>query len=305
MFTQEDIDLLARKGITPEKVETQLECFRTGFPFLKLKDSASVKYGVMSMTEQEADHYKEVWNNYLNGDKQILKFVPASGAASRMFKDLFDFLDSNKNKPEPAFEKKFFDTIDKFAFYSDLDAACIKNEGKSIKELMEAGEYKSVVANLLEEKGLNYGNLPKGLLKFHSYVSDNRTAMEEHLVEGALYAANQSGIVNLHFTVSPEHEPLFKALVAEKVKQYEDMFDVKYDISFSVQKSSTDTVAVDSANNPFRDNGKMLFRPGGHGALIANLHDIDADVVFVKNIDNVLPDKFKPQTVNLNKIICG
>ena len=105
MFTQEDIDLLARKGITPEKVETQLECFRTGFPFLKLKDSASVKYGVMSMTEQEADHYKEVWNNYLNGDKQILKFVPASGAASRMFKDLFEFLDSNKNKPETAFEK--------------------------------------------------------------------------------------------------------------------------------------------------------------------------------------------------------
>ena len=154
-----------------------------------------------------------------------------------------------------------------------------------------------MVAALLETAGLNYGALPKGLLKFHKYPEGPRTPLEEHLVEGALYAANKSGKVNVHFTVSPEHRALFKALVDEKATAYARKYGVDYNISFSEQKPSTDTVAADMENKPFRDNGKLLFRPGGHGALIENLNDLDADVIFIKNIDNVVPDRLKADTV--------
>ena len=218
----------------------------------------------------------------------------------------YEFLSADYNEPQNAFEKKFFDDIRKFAFYDALNRACIENEAKDIPALIALGQYKAVVSNLLESKGLNYGQLPKGLLLFHSYPQTARTAMEEHLAEGAMYAKNNAGEVNIHFTVSPEHKALFEQLVAAKTGDYEEKFSVKYDISFSVQKPSTDTIAADMENNPFRDkNGNLLFRPGGHGALIENLNDVDADVVFVKNIDNVVPDSFKCSTVIFKKVIAG
>lgn len=305
MFTQEDRALLQKKGISEEKVEKQLESFRTGFPYLTLKGGASTDFGIMAIGEEEMASYLNVWNQYLHENKQILKFVPASGAASRMFKDLFEFLESEKGEPETAFEKKFFAELSRFAFYDDLNAACLKNEGKDINGLLEAKQYKSIVENLLSEKGLNYGNLPKGLLKFHSYADGNRTAMEEHLVEGALYAANDNGNVNLHFTVSPEHQPLFEALTEEMKGKYEQQFNVRYQISFSVQKSSTDTIAADAHDQPFRDKGRLLFRPGGHGALIENLNEMVADVIFIKNIDNVVPDRLKDVTVKYKQLLGG
>lgn len=232
--------------------------------------------------------------------------MPASGAASRMFKNLYEFLSADYQVPTTAFEQKFFNEIEKFAFYKALDEKCVQNAGKDIPALKAAGEYKEIVANLLETKGLNYGQLPKGLLLFHTYPESVRTAMEEHLAEGAMYAKNNAGEVNIHFTVSPEHQALFEQLVAEKAGAYEDQFSVKYDVSFSIQKPSTDTVAAAMDNTPFRDkNGKLLFRPGGHGALIENLNDVDADVVFIKNIDNVVPDSFKCATVIYKKVIAG
>ena len=163
------------------------------------------------------------------------------------------------------------------------------NTGKNIDALMAGKDYKPIVANLLEAAGLNYGALPKGLLKFHRYADGVRTPLEEHLVEGALYAAGRTGKVNVHFTVSTEHRELFTKLVEEKVAVYAKKYGVEYDVSFSEQKPSTDTVAADMENKPFRDKGKLLFRPGGHGALIENLNDLDADVIFIKNIDNVVP----------------
>ena len=186
-----------------------------------------------------------------------------------------------------------------------MNAACEKNNGKGIDALVAEGNYKAVVANLLEGAGLNYGALPKGLLKFHSYEDGVRTPLEEHLVEGALYAAGKTGKVNVHFTVSTEHRELFKALVEEKVAAYAAKYGVEYLVSFSEQKPSTDTVAADMENKPFRDNGKLLFRPGGHGALIENLNDLDADVIFIKNIDNVVPDRLKDETVAYKKLIAG
>ena len=296
-FTQADRDLLMQKGISESQIEEQLSCFKTGFPFLKLKSPASIGNGILSLNEKESEHYLEIWEKYLSRNPVIVKFVPASGAASRMFKNLFEFLDADYVVPTTDFEKKFFNNITHFAFYNDLNAICIKNEGQDIPTLIAEQKYKLIIANLLLEKGLNYGALPKGMLKFHNYGDINRTAMEEHLAEGALYARNAAGNVNVHFTVSKEHLPYFKQLVSEKQSDYEKKFNVKYSVSFSEQKPSTDTIAADMQNEPFRDNGKLVFRPGGHGALIENLNDIDADVIFIKNIDNVVPDKIKDSTV--------
>lgn len=307
MLTHEDKELLAKKGISEEKIAEQLACFEKGFPFLKLSAAASVENGgIMLAAEADQQRYLAAWDAYKAGDKKIVKFVPASGAASRMFKNMFEFLGADYNVPTTDFEKKFFDHIHNFAFYNDLNAACMDNTGKNIDALIAEKNYKAVVANLLEAAGLNYGSLPKGLLKFHRYADGVRTPLEEHLVEGALYAAGKSGDVFVHFTVSTEHRELFQKLVDSKAAEYAAKYGVNYHISFSEQKPSTDTVAADMENKPFRDkDGKLLFRPGGHGALIENLNDLDADVVFIKNIDNVVPDRLKDDTVTYKKLLAG
>jgi len=295
---------LSKKGISAEQVAEQLKTFKTGFPFLKIEAAATIGKGVLAPSQQEIDEYLKVWDNYCAEGNAILKFVPASGAASRMFKDLFAFLSAEYDVPTTDFEKNFFANIEKFAFYGDLDETCRKNKGLSVKELVEGGQYKDVVFNLLDFTGMNYGSLPKGLLKFHTYDCCSRTSAEEHFVEGALYAATD-GVVKLHFTVSPNHKALFEELVAERKAYYEEKFGVKYDITFSEQKQCTDTIAVDAENAPFRENGAIVFRPGGHGALIENLNDIDADVIFIKNIDNVVPDRLKADTVTYKKLLAG
>lgn len=304
MISKADQALLSKKGISAEQVSEQLKTFKTGFPFLKIEAAATIGKGVLAPTQQEIDGYLKVWDNYCAEGNAILKFVPASGAASRMFKDLFAFLSAEYDVPTTDFEKNFFANIEKFAFYGDLDETCRKNKGLSVKELVESGQYKDVVFNLLDFTGMNYGSLPKGLLKFHTYECCPRTSAEEHFVEGALYAATD-GVVKLHFTVSPNHKALFEELVAERKAYYEEKFGVKYDITFSEQKQCTDTIAVDAENAPFRENGAIVFRPGGHGALIENLNDIDADVIFIKNIDNVVPDRLKADTVTYKKLLAG
>lgn len=307
MFTAKDLELLSEKGISEKQIEEQLACFRKGFPFLEIADSASVEKGILVISKEQQISYIEAWDAYLADNKKIVKFVPASGAASRMFKNLYEFLSATYDVPTTSFEKSFFEGLTRFAFYDKLNETCLKNEDEYIPTLLANGKYKAIVENLLNEKGLNYGQLPKGLLLFHT-AADNkiRTAMEEHLAEGAMYAKNNAGEVNIHFTVSPEHKSLFEQLVAKKKEDYENKFSVKYDVSFSVQKPSTDTLAADMNNEPFRDNkGNLLFRPGGHGALIENLNDINADVVFVKNIDNVVPDSFKCSTVIYKKVLAG
>ncbi len=306
MLTQQDKELLAEKHISEETLNKQLEQFKTGFPFLKLAGAASPEKGIMVTDNRQQSDYLEAWDNYLKGNHSVLKFVPASGAASRMFKNLFEFLDSESGVPENDFIKTFFANISHFAFYDALNDSCVVNEGMTIEDLVDEDDYKAVVACLLEDSGLNYGKLPKGLLQFHAYTDSVRTPLEEHLVEGALYAAGKDGKVNVHFTVSPEHRKLFEELVEAKKGEYELKYGVKYNITFSEQKSSTDTVAATLDNEPFRnDDGSMLFRPGGHGALIENLNDLDADVIFIKNIDNVVPDRLKEPTVKFKKIIAG
>lgn len=305
MLSQEDLKQIAAKGISEESINAQLDEFKTGFPFLRLEAAASIGHGIIAPLANERNYYVGAWNDYKAEGKRVVKFVPASGAASRMFKDMFAFLSATYDDPTTDFEKRFFDNIERFAFYGELNQVCINNEGKDIKSLMAAGNYKAVVANMLEGKGLNYGQLPKGLLLFHNYPEGARTPMEEHLVEGALYAAS-NGEAHVHFTVSHEHIQLFKQKVADKADTYANKYGIKYDITFSEQKPSTDTLAANPDNTPFRDaDGRLVFRPGGHGALIENLNEIDADVVFIKNIDNVVPDRLKPDTVEYKQVIAG
>lgn len=305
MLSQEDLKQIALKGVSEEQIETQLAQFKTGFPFLKLEAAASIGHGIVAPDDTERASYEKAWTDYKAEGHRIVKFVPASGAASRMFKNMFAFVSADYNEPTTDFEKKYFDNIDKFAFYDELNEQCIKNEGKNIPELIAEGSYKAVAANMLEAKGLNYGQLPKGMLLFHKYDDGARTPMEEHLVEGALYAASE-GKAHVHFTVSHEHMPLFKDKVEKKLKKYADKYGIEYNITFSEQKPSTDTVAANPDNTLFRTKGgSLLFRPGGHGALIENLNEIDADIIFIKNIDNVVPDRLKGDTVEYKQVIAG
>ena len=305
MLTEKDLKQIAQRGISKEQLETQLKEFETGFPFLKLEAAASVGNGIVAPNENERKEYVDAWEAYKAEGHRVVKFVPASGAASRMFKNMFAFVDANYDVPTTDFEKKYFDEIEKFAFYDALNDVCVKNEGMGIKALMAEGKYKAVAANMLKPEGLNYGQLPKGMLLFHKYAEGARTPMEEHLVEGALYAAS-NGEAHVHFTVSHDHLAYFKAKVAEKADMFAKKYGIKYDITFSEQKPSTDTVAAKPDNTPFRESdGSLLFRPGGHGALIENLNEIKADVIFIKNIDNVVPDRLKPETVEWKQVIAG
>ena len=304
-MTEQDLKQIAARGITEQQVEHQLEQFKTGFPFLKLEAAASIGNGIIAPNQEEKEEYVKAWNEYKAAGRKIVKFVPASGAASRMFKNMFAFVDAPYDVPTTDFEKEYFDNIKKFAFREALCDQCKKNEGKNIKTLLAEGNYKAIARNMLSKDGLNYGNLPKGLLLFHSYEEGPRTPMEEHLVEAALYASS-NGEANVHFTVSHDHIELFKQKVAECADKYAEKYNVKFNISFSEQKPSTDTIAANPDNTPFRDeDGSLVFRPGGHGALIQNLNDIDADVVFIKNIDNVVPDRLKGDTVEYKQVIAG
>lgn len=305
MLTEKDLKQIAERGISEKQVEAQLKQIAEGFPFLKLEAAASTEKGILTPSNDEKAQDIKAWDNYKAEGHKVVKFVPASGAASRMFKNMFAFADADYDVPTTDFEKTFFDHIRDFAFKKELCNKCKENEGKDIKTLMADGEYKAIAKNMLEAKGLNYGQLPKGLLLFHNYEDGPRTPMEEHLVEAALYASS-NGEANVHFTVSHEHLPLFKAKVAEKEEKYAEKYGVKYNISFSEQKPSTDTIAANVDNTPFRnEDGSLLFRPGGHGALIENLNEIDADVVFIKNIDNVVPDRLKASTVEWKQILAG
>ncbi len=305
MFTQEDKALFKQKGISEQQIEVQLQNFKTGFPYLRLKAAAGVGNGVMRLTEEEVASCQRAWERYLGEGHSVTKFVPASGAASRMFKDMFAFLSADYSAPKTAFEKEFFAGIESFAFYPALDDACRVNEGKGVAALVAEGDYKAVVRNMLMPEGLGYGSLPKGLLQFHAYEDSARTPFEEHLVEAALYAGSK-GVCDVHFTVSHEHRELFETLSSRVVPEMEARYGVKYHVSMSEQKPSTDTIAVDKDNAPFReDDGSLLFRPGGHGALIQNLSDLESDVVFIKNIDNVVPDSLKGDTVVWKQVIAG
>ncbi|MDR0732437.1 MAG: DUF4301 family protein [Dysgonamonadaceae bacterium] len=301
-----DTKQLEEQGISPAQIEEQLARFKTGFPRLSIHAPASVEKGVRRISEDAQKVFIQKWEKHLQSDEKIMLFIPASGAASRMFKDLFEFLDSDADEPENPMLQKFFENLTDFAFYHELNAVCIENEGVTVHALSTQHRYKEIARNLLSEAGLNYGQLPKALILFHTYPRGSRTAMEEHSVEGAAYACNGKNEVRLHFTVAPQHRALFQETVDWQLPIYAKRFGVKYLVGFSKQKPSTDTIAADAANEPFRDaDGRLLFRPGGHGALLENLNELGADVVFIKNVDNVAHDACKRLIVRYKKLLAG
>jgi len=300
MFTDKDLKQFSDKGINKKNVEEQINNFKKGFPYVNIIDAATINLGLIKLSNDNVNKYVKIYED-ISGKEKTVKFVPASGAASRMFKQLFEFIDVEN----PSFDDKgfnsvynFFKEIENFAFYNDLKNSC--SQGVDFKR-----DHKLILSCLLDKKSMNYGNLPKGLLKFHKYKNKSRTPAEEHLVEGAEYS-HSNGNVNIHFTISPEHKRDFVKHINKVKKEYEKKYNVKFNIDFSIQKPATDTIAVDLQNNPFRNkDNSILFRPGGHGALIENLNDIDADIIFVKNIDNVVPDKLKKDTITYKKALAG
>lgn len=289
MFKKEDLAQMQAHGVTSESAEIQLKNFRQGFPCLPVVRAASCGDGILSLTPEQmteaAARYEAA-----SGCLSVVKFVPASGAATRMFKDLFEFVREGRRTPVV---EELLANLDRFAFWPEL------------RSLVGADADERTTVGQIVTEGLCYGETPKGLVSFHRYGDEVRKAVEEHLVEGAMYAA-AAGEVKIHFTVSPEHRIHFEALLDQKIPVYEARYGVKYRISFSEQRPSTDTLAVNPDLSPFRqENGQLLFRPAGHGALIENLGEIDADLVFVKNIDNVTTDARRGDTILYKKALAG
>ena len=309
-FTPADLEQLKAKGISEPQVEAQLERFRTGFPYLRIESPSAPGAGMLAVDKDLAEACHARWEGFLADGGDVLKFVPASGAASRMFKALFAFVNGDEAAPAPGTPvAQLVEKIKDFAFYNELQqtVGAVYGAGTTVESLIEAGRYKDLVAAIIKGEGMNYGQLPKALLTFHKYADGTvRTALEEQLAEGAQTAASKGGKVRLHFTVSSNHRTLFEAKLRDAIPAMEQRFGVKYEVTLSEQKPSTDTIAVTPDNELFRDDeGRLVFRPGGHGALIENLNDIDATVVFVKNIDNVVADSHRASTIDYKQLLGG
>ncbi|MCL4483892.1 MAG: DUF4301 family protein [Bacteroidetes bacterium] len=310
MFTATDQEQIRARGGSLPEILNQISHFEKGFPYLKIVDVAAIGNGITRLSEDDCSKMVSFYESQLEKGVVSVKFVPASGAASRMFQSLFSFLGEASTNQEAELllgkekhksVRQFFDQLSKFAFYP-----LVLEKLGTLSDPQGKMKYLEILRAVLSPKGLNYGFLPKGLLDFHSYAGLSRTPAEEHLVEGALYGTDAQGVVRIHFTVSPEHLPFFKKKCEMAASIFEDRYEVTYDISFSEQKPSTDTIAVDENNAPFRTTeGKLFFRPGGHGALLENLNDLQADLIFVKNIDNVVPDRLKDETIKYKKALAG
>ena len=302
MFSQKDLQQIRSKGISIDDINQQIKHFQLGFPYADITIAATPGKGIMLLSEGDQKHYTDV---YLDNapDFRIIRFVPASGAASRMFKSLFGALENLEGKSaeeqkqwvsEKKEIRKFFKKLEKYPFFEDL-------------RIPEGGKADEILRQLLGEEGLNYGGKPKGLLKFHKYrEEDRRTAFEEHVREAVKYCISRDRMVRMHLSVSPDHLDGFQTEAARILPEIERENEVSINLSFSFQKPETDTIAVDQENEPFRNpDGSLHFRPGGHGALIHNLDALDGDIVFISNIDNVAPDRMKNLRIKQKQVLGG
>jgi hypothetical protein len=314
ILTTDDQRQIAERGMNLKDVEKQLQNFQDGFPPIPLVAAATVKHGIQQVTAKKIEELVELYRLY-SEDHKVVKFVPASGAASRMFKHLYEFrsvyrgtsedqLDLLKDRgPDSVYY--FFENIREFSFFPKFMDAC-ENRGLDFETIMNESRYEKILNTLLTEKGMEFGNLPKALIPFHTYGDEVRTAFAEHLTEAAHYAITGKKHCYIHFTSLPQHVELMETHFREIQKSYEEKFNIEYHISYSIQQPSTDVLAVDGDNNPFRDeSGNLVFRPGGHGALLNNLNKLDADLLIIKNIDNVCHDRFKEDTYTYKMVLSG
>jgi Domain of unknown function (DUF4301) len=302
-WSEGDRQSIAAQELTIEEVGRQLALFRRGVPSVRLNRPCVAGDGIVVIPESERPSllaaYEEARRTH-----RLTKFVPASGAASRMFRDWYRYLAEGGFADEAA-RTAFAGDLKRYAFFPDLRAT-IAAAGQDLESLIRKGEDASILKSFLTEEGLNYGCLPKALLKFHAYPEGSRTALEEHLVEAALYARDAENVSRVHFTVSREHESAVRTLLARVIRDYESRLDTVFAVGISTQDPATDTIAVDPENRPFRDDrGKPVFRPGGHGSLLRNLNLLDEDIIFLKNIDNTVPDRLKAETSLWKKLLAG
>ncbi len=303
MLSPSDIEYIRSRGTTEEKIARQIERFRRGATAVTLDRPATVGDGILRVAEDEKPRLAALHDEAARAGR-CLKFVPASGAATRMFKDWHAVLNRGGFGSRAEFDA-FAESLPRYAFYGDL-CEVLSRAGRVEAKPGAVGAEREILDFILNDRGLNYACKPKALLKFHRYADAARTALEEHLVEAALYVKDAQGLCRVHVTVSAEHLEPVRALIRQVRGDHERRLGVRYDIGLSVQSESTDTIAVDLDNRPFRArDGRLLFRPGGHGALLYNLHAIQGDIVFVKNIDNVVPDRLKDTTVLYKKILGG
>ena len=301
---------------SPEKIISQIKLFEEGITPIKLLRPCKIGDGIKLLSEAEKKSYLDIFKKALE-EGRIIKFVPASGAATRMFKKLLSlrarfgkiefnklnkFADDGDEDCRSALE--FYKNIHRFAFFENLSILA-ESKGKKLSKIIAEKNVPELIGLLTDQDGLNYSNLPKGCILFHSYSNGSRTAFEEHIVEAINYSANKDKTVKVHFTISPEHEEEIKKIFNSFLQNYKDD-GYKFEIEFSFQSPKTDTISVTMDNKPFSDaNGNLLFRPGGHGALLKNLNELKADIISIKNIDNIVPDHLKEETYNYKKIIGG
>jgi nicotinamide riboside kinase len=311
-FTERDLSHIKEKGITPQKVEQQIANFKRGNVVIKVREAATLKNGILTVSDAEK---KRLIHLYQNKKEQlnILKFVPASGAATRMFKAFYNFLDEFNPKEEELefyLERKndpklelFFSRMKELPFYED-GLEILKRKYPDFEALSEAKQQLLFVQVMLQKEGLGLGDYPKGLVPFHKYDGHQASAFEEHLWETAAFGAS-GDLVRIHFTVAEDHREKFEKEAHRVKPEIEKETGKKFEITYSYQNPKTDTIAVTKENEPFRDeNGELFFRPGGHGALIGNLNK-EADLVFIKNIDNVVIPKNRAILAEYKEMLAG
>lgn len=315
-FTEQDIIQIRNRGMTPETVASQIRAFERGFPKMTLIRPCTPGDGIRKFLPEDMQRLDDRFSR-ATLDGRVMKFVPASGAASRMFKSLLSVLNraslpdltkdpekGNAKDAEYDDFRTFIQEIRSFAFFGDLKSTLSK-DGYDLETLLLEGGYRTILEYALTPAGLNLSGIPKGLIKFHDYTGHSRTPIEEHLVEAVTYTRDGEGVARIHFTVSPEHETEVRKHI-DKVRTLYEKAETRLDISISLQLPSTDTIAVDMDNRPFRDSaGRLVFRPGGHGVLLDNIRQLQGDIIFVKNIDNVVPDTHKEDTILYKRALGG
>ena len=313
MFSKKDIIQIEKKGLTLKKVQAQIQVFRNGLPFVNIKEAATIGNGILKLKKEEETYFTNLFESNRN-KVTLLKFVPASGAATRMFKFLFEFLkeyDPEKESINAYINKNkamnimlFFVGMEKFPFYNEVHHKT-KSRLSNYEKLSNREQQLEFIKTMLDEEFLNLSHYPKGLLPFHAYKGHNASAFEEHLFEAALYAVS-NGKANLHFTISEKHQHKFDGEYKRIAQIVENKTQTQFNLSFSFQKESTDTIAVTPDYEPLREEGgRLVFRPAGHGALIENLNDQNADVIFLKNIDNVVVFKYEKEVAYYKKTLAG
>ena len=311
-FTKSDLKQIENKGISEQEILDQIAIFKNGIPFIDLRDPATIGHGIEQYGEEELQKYTSIFEEKCDG-LDLLKFVPASGAATRMFKFLFQFLEDynpNQESINAYINRKnaqdlrlFFVALDSFPFYNNVRQKLVKtynDEGHDINI-----NRVRFVKMMLEKEGFHYGNYPKGLFPFHAYQDRIASAFEEHLFEASLYIKAKDK-ARLHFTISENHYQNFNDEFERIADTIEKKTTTSFECTYSFQSPTTDTIALHLDNTPFRDeNNQLVFRPGGHGALIANLNALEADLIFIKNIDNVVSLSFGNEMAIYKKVLAG